>query len=221
MEFDKKMCPVLDVEGFIASGRQFDIDITLPRDSRDVVYGIVKDEYGDPIADAVVKLIEVSREHCEEVRKPISHTFTDREGEFVFGPLCSDRSYEVQIWANRVKHCKICKTCNRKGKCLKGVELDCPNKHYDKYCDYKEKDEYDKYYDHKEKDECKKYCDYKEKDECKKCCDHKEKDECKKCCDHKEKDECKKCCDHKEKDECKKCCKRDLEEACESDVYEF
>ena len=51
--------------------------------------------------------------------------FTDRDGEFVFGPLCSDRNYEIQVWASRVRHCKVCKTCSRVGKCLKGVELNC------------------------------------------------------------------------------------------------
>lgn len=152
MEYDKNICPVLDVDGFVASGRQFDVEVTLPKDNRDVVYGVVKDECGDPIADAVVKLIEVSKDHCEEERKPVSHTFTDKDGEFVFGPLCSDRNYEVQIWANKVKHCKICKTCNRAGKCLKGVELHCPNKPCYKPCG---EDKCDKPHDKK----CEKKCD--------------------------------------------------------------
>ena len=30
MEFDKKCCPILDVDGVIAGGKQFDLDITLP-----------------------------------------------------------------------------------------------------------------------------------------------------------------------------------------------
>ena len=58
-------------------------------------------------------------------RKPVSHTFTDEEGEFVFGPLCPNRNYEIQFWANRVKHVQFCKTCKpRKQKCLKGERLD-------------------------------------------------------------------------------------------------
>ena len=30
-----------------------------------------------------------------------------------------------EIWANSVKHAKICTECHRKGKCLKGVDIDC------------------------------------------------------------------------------------------------
>jgi len=51
--------------------------------------------------------------------------FTDKDGEFVFGPLCPDKSYEIQIWVDRVKHCKQCIDCKKHGKCLKGVRLEC------------------------------------------------------------------------------------------------
>ena len=125
MEFDKKMCPVLDVDGVIAGGKQFDLDIRLPEDNRNVIYGIIKDSYGEPVCDAVVKLIEIKYENGKEERRPVSHTFTDKEGEFVFGPLCDKKDYAIQIWANAVKHCKVCTEAKREGKCLKGVELDC------------------------------------------------------------------------------------------------
>ena len=126
MEFDNKdKCPVVDVDGVISSGKQYDIDITLPEDNRSVIYVVIKDEYDEPIRDAVVKLIEVERECGKEERKPVSHTFTDKDGEFVFGPLCANKYYEVQVWANKVRHHKICTTCHHKGKCLKGVKLDC------------------------------------------------------------------------------------------------
>ena len=125
MEYDKNVYPVVDVDGVIASGKQFDLEIKLPEDNRNVIYGVIKDCYGDPIEDAVVKLIEVIYEDKKEERRPVSHTFTDKEGEFVFGPLCANRYYEVQVWANKVKHCKVCTECKREGKCLKGVKMDC------------------------------------------------------------------------------------------------
>lgn len=125
MEYDKNMCPIVDVDGFIEKGKQFDLDIKLPEDNRNVIYGIIKDCYGDPVKDAVVKLIEVDGRE----RKPVSHTFTDKEGEFVFGPLCPDKEYEVQIWANKVKHYKVCADLKHEGKCLKSTEL--------KDCDFK------------------------------------------------------------------------------------
>ena len=55
MEYEKK--EKLEIEGFIAGGKQFDLDIRLPEDNRDVVFGIIKDSYGEPVCDSVVKLI--------------------------------------------------------------------------------------------------------------------------------------------------------------------
>ena len=118
-------CPVIDVDGVVANGKQFDLDIKLPEDNRNVIYGIVKDCYGEPVDNAVVKLIEICYEHGKEERRPVSHSITDKEGEFVFGPLCDKKTYAIQIWANAVKHCKICTECKREGKCLKGEKMDC------------------------------------------------------------------------------------------------
>lgn len=131
MDLDtNKKCPVIEVDGFIETGKQFDIDINLPEDERNVIYGVIKDCYDMPVCDAVVKLIEIVYEKGEEVRKPVSHTFTDEYGEFVFGPLCSDKKYAIDIWVNKVRHVKICAKCNRKGKCLKGIDMDiCDNIH--------------------------------------------------------------------------------------------
>lgn len=145
MEFEKKV--IVDVDGVIEAGKQFDLDLRLPEDNRNVVYGIIKDSYGKPVRDAVIKLVEV----CQDERKPVSHTFTDKEGEFVFGPLCPNKSYAIEIWVNRVKHIKICKTCDREGKCLKGVDLHCdkedmkkePKMKCDEECDEKYEEKYE------------------------------------------------------------------------------
>ncbi len=138
MEYEKCVCPVLNVDGIMATGKQFDLNITLPEDNRAVIYGVIKDCYQDPVADAVVKLVEVVCECGKEERRPVSHTFTDKEGEFVFGPLCANRLYEIDVWVDRVKHCKVCTTCKRDGKCLKGIEIDCPP--CEKHCDDKDCD---------------------------------------------------------------------------------
>ena len=79
MEIEKDVCPVVKVDGFIEEGKQFDIEINLPEDERNVIYGVIKDCYHEPVCDAVVKLVEV----CQDDRKPVSHTFTDEYGEFV------------------------------------------------------------------------------------------------------------------------------------------
>lgn len=66
MDFDKKPCPILEVNGFSETGKQFDLEITLPEDERDAIFGIVKDCYNEPVADAVVKLIEICKEYGKE-----------------------------------------------------------------------------------------------------------------------------------------------------------
>ena len=180
MEYDKNICPVVDVDGVIATGKQFDLDITLPKDNRNVIYGIIRDCYKEPVRDAIVKLIEVVCECGKEERRPVSHTFTDKNGEFVFGPLCPDKFYEIQIWVDHVKHAKICATCEHEGACLKGVDMDCDKK--------------DKCF-HKEKHECKDKCDCKKEHDCKYKCNCEKEHECKHYfkpeCDYKDKCECK------------------------------
>ena len=141
MEYDKNICPVVDVDGVITTGKQFDLDITLPKDNRNVIYGVIRDCHKEPVRDAVVKLIEVCKtNYGKEERRPVSHTFTDKDGEFVFGPLCPDKYYEIQIWVDQVKHTKICATCKHEGKCLKGIDIDCKKPHGPCKEDYDESD---------------------------------------------------------------------------------
>lgn len=135
---DKKpepMHPIVDIDGFIADGKQFDLDITLANDHRDVIYGVVRDCFKEPVKDAVVKLVEVDYKFGKKELKPVTHTFTDKDGEFVFGPLCPGKKYAIEIWANSVKHIKVCARTHVDGKCLKGVELECDCKDDFKPCD--------------------------------------------------------------------------------------
>ena len=165
MEMNEKkpeiICPVVDIDGVVADGKQFDLDITIANDHRDVIYGIVKDCFKEPVKDAVVKLVEVEYKYGKKELKPVSHTFTDKEGEFVFGPLCPGKKYAIQIWKDSVKHVKVCAKCHHEGKCLKGIDLDCDckddykddykdnyrpcDKKYEKECDKCENDYEDKY----------------------------------------------------------------------------
>ena len=143
MEMDKnRTCPILDVDGVISGGKQFDLDITLPEDNRDVIYGVVKNCFKEPVCDAVVKLVEIVYDCGKEERKPIGHTFTDKEGEFVFGPLCPGKNYALQIWVNDTKKIKICAKCHHEGKCLKGDKFDdcdcfLEKEHDKKDCEHK------------------------------------------------------------------------------------
>ena len=113
-------CPVVDIDGVIADGKQFDIDITLPKDNRNVIFGTIKNVYKEPIEDAVVKLIEIKcGKDGRKERLPVSHTFTNENGEFVFGPLCPDKEYAIDFWANAVRHYKMCAKIEKDTDCLK------------------------------------------------------------------------------------------------------
>ena len=52
MNENKHCCPILDIDGVISGGKQFDLDITLPEDNRDVIYGVVKNCFKEPVCDA-------------------------------------------------------------------------------------------------------------------------------------------------------------------------
>ena len=93
-------------------------------DNRNVIYGVIRDCYKEPVCDAVVKLVEIVCECGKEERRPVSHTFTNECGEFVFGPLCPDKKYEINFWVDQVKHVSVCAKCSHEGKCLKGVKMD-------------------------------------------------------------------------------------------------
>ena len=244
MDFDKKICPIVNVDGLVTSGKQFDIDITLPEDNRNVVYGVIKDCYKEPICNAVVKLIEVDCKCGKEERKPVAHTFTNDDGEFVFGPLCPNKSYEVNIWVNKVKHVKICAKCKHEAECLKGVDIDCCdftiessnncchkcNKKSEHKDDCKCKCDCKHEYDSDYKSDCKKEykydCEYEHKYDYKHACksdyDHKDyyKQDYKLECKPEHKDDCKKEYKQECKPEHKDDCKHDYKPNCKKECYQ-
>ena len=178
MENNKKPCQILDINGVISGGKQFDLDITLPEDNRDVIYGVVKNCFKEPVADAAVKLVEIVYDCGKEERRPIGHTFTDCEGEFVFGPLCPGKQYAIQIWVNDTKKIKICAKCHHEGRCLKGEKhekCDCFLES-DKCKDKDKKDEKCEKCDDKHDDKCWDKYDEKHDDKCNKKCDEKHDD---------------------------------------------
>ena len=130
MKRPEKHCPILDVNGKIAKGNQIDLDITLPEDNRDVIFGVIKNAFKEPIKNAVVKLIQVDFDReGKKKRMPISHTFTDKHGEFVFGPLCPGKEYALDIWVNDVRHFNMDVKCRHEGECLKPMKSEkCEHK---------------------------------------------------------------------------------------------
>lgn len=219
MEYNKPTCPILDVDGVVSGGKQFDLNIILPEDNRDLIYGVVKNCFKEPVRDAAVKLVEVVRECGKEERRPIGHTFTDEEGEFVFGPLCPGKKYAIQIWANTTKKIKICAKCFHEGNCLKGEKhekCDCfiDDEKHDKHekndkCKCHEKEEKEDKFDYFMKD--KKYDEYEYfmKGEKHEKCDCWKKEEKYDKCEYPEKDK-----KHDDFDWCKK---EEKEDKCKKD----
>lgn len=223
MEYNKPHCPILDVDGVVSGGKQFDLNIILPEDNRDVIYGVVKNCFKEPVRDAAVKLVEVVRECGKEERRPIGHTFTDEEGEFVFGPLCPGKKYAIQIWANTTKKIKICAKCFHEGNCLKGEKhdkCDCfiddeKREKHDK-CDCREKkereDKFDCFMKDKKYDEYEYFMKGEKHDKCD-CCKKEEKDD--KCKKEEKHDECE--CREKDRkhDDFDWCKKEEKDDKCE------
>lgn len=72
--------------------------VTIPKEQRAIVHGTVYDIDGNRVPDAVVRLFVCSGDKLE----PAADTFTDSDGEFVFGPVEAEKSYVVKVYVNGV-----------------------------------------------------------------------------------------------------------------------
>ncbi len=73
--------------------------VTVPKEQRAVLHGTVFDMDGARVSDAVVCLFVC----CGgEVLEHTADTFTDADGEFVFGPVEADKSYVVKVYVGGV-----------------------------------------------------------------------------------------------------------------------
>lgn len=72
--------------------------VTVPKEQRTIVHGTVYDIDSARVPDAVVRLFVC----CGDELEPAGDTFTDADGEFVFGPVASDKSYVVKVYVSGV-----------------------------------------------------------------------------------------------------------------------
>lgn len=72
--------------------------VTVPKEHRSIVHGTVFDMDGQRIQDAVVRLFMCADDKLE----PVTDTFTDGDGEFIFGPVEAEKSYVVKVYVNGV-----------------------------------------------------------------------------------------------------------------------
>ena len=81
---------------------QIDAIIKMPEEHRSVIHGVVLGSDDKPVMDAVVKLFTVKDSSDAYSLCPITHTFTDDCGQFLFGPLCPEIEYVIKVWYNTV-----------------------------------------------------------------------------------------------------------------------
>lgn len=85
----------------IEPGEQKEVVLRIKRENRGLIRGVVVDECGRMVKDASVKLFEVEKKKDKHTELcPVSHTFTDEFGQFLFGPLCPEKCYAIKVWVN-------------------------------------------------------------------------------------------------------------------------
>lgn len=96
---------------------QIEAVIRLPEEKRSVIFGTVLDACGNPVIDAVVKLLQVE-DGCK-YPYPLTHTFTDDHGQFLLGPLCPNTKYMLKIYKDNIiiKYAHLQPDCYE-GKCI-------------------------------------------------------------------------------------------------------
>lgn len=117
------MSEVLNFDFKVDNGEQLDVKVVLPKEKFGVIHGVVVDHRERPVECAVVKLFEVEKKRPgrdKHTLMPITHTFTDDCGQFIFGPLCSDKEYVIKIWVDRIKVRCETKHLDTKCHCLSG-----------------------------------------------------------------------------------------------------
>lgn len=81
---------------------QIETIVKVPEEPRSVIHGVVKDHKNRVVKDAVVKLFELPNTTKPCKLKPLTHTFTDDCGQFLFGPLCPHKHYVIKVWIDSV-----------------------------------------------------------------------------------------------------------------------
>lgn len=84
----------------IEPGEQKEVVLKIKRENRGLIRGVVVDECGRIVKDACVNLFEVEKKKEHTELCPLSHTFTDEYGQFLFGPLCPEKRYAIKVWVN-------------------------------------------------------------------------------------------------------------------------
>jgi hypothetical protein len=83
----------------IKDGELLDVNVKMNKEKRSVIHGVIVNEDNKPFEDATVVLFKKEcGDNCD--LKPISYSFTDNCGQFVFGPLEPDKEIVLKVWVN-------------------------------------------------------------------------------------------------------------------------
>ena len=114
--------------------QQINACVRIQRENRSALIGVVVDECGTPVEDAVVALYKLTGS-CG-APQAISHTFTDRFGQFCFGPLCPDNTYMLKITKDSVEIKEVTLNCScNPGGCLGEEDDDCSSSSSSSCCE--------------------------------------------------------------------------------------
>lgn len=116
---------VAQFEFIPGESEQIEANIIIPKETRSIIQGVVKDHKNEVIKDAVVKLFEAGQGD-DTWLKHIAYTTTDEDGIFLFGPLCSKKQYVIRVIVNNIKIKEVVITpdeeCNLKNEWVKDKE---------------------------------------------------------------------------------------------------
>lgn len=87
--------------------RHIEAKIESGYDERTVIYGVVIDGDNRPVSNAVVKLILLEDPSDPRSLIPVTHSFTDEYGQFLFGPLPPNNTYLIKVWHDDIYVRKI------------------------------------------------------------------------------------------------------------------
>ncbi len=81
-------------------GEQVETAVHMQEDNRSAISGVVLDKNDKPVADAMLLLYKTGGPGEQSA---IARVFTEKNGEFAFGPLTAGELYRIKVYKNSIK----------------------------------------------------------------------------------------------------------------------
>lgn len=80
-----------------------DTDIIIPEETESTIHGEVIDEMGRFIKNVFIELAEIEGEdkNTQIPLKLLHYSYTDKYGQFAFGPINTSKKYTLKIWIDK------------------------------------------------------------------------------------------------------------------------